>query len=316
MQTSNGDFPLSMDDLRAVARFAHDCAKPVLALFETANPDDTRPREALEAAQLFVDGAPRTNLQRSTAVAAHRAGSETTSEAAKHAAVAAGDAAGSTYLHPLGKASQLRHILGAAAHAARAAEASRDEDHVVAEYLLDAAAKRATPELRTVLARYPRAPKGRSRVAVLMQKLDGLIRDPAPTSKPTDDEGPFFHGTKADVKPGDLLSPGWRTNYGSGKLANHIYVTALFDGAPLAAALAQGEGPGRVYRVQPLGVLYDDPNVTDKRFPGNPTRSYRTTEPIRVIEEVVGWTPVPAELVTAMRARTAELAELGIEAMD
>ena len=131
-----------------------------------------------------------------------------------------------------------------------------------------------------------------------------------------DDEGPFFHGTKADLRPGDLLQPGWRSNYGSRRIANHIYMTATDNGAPLAAALAEGDGPGRVYRVEPLGTIEDDPNVTDKRFPGNPTRSYRTTEPVRVVEEIHGWTPPPAEFVQHLRARMGELAELGIEAMD
>ncbi len=83
----------------------------------------------------------------------------------------------------------------------------------------------------------------------------------------------------------------------------------------MAAALANGEGPGRVYRVEPLGTLEDDPNVTDKRFPGNPTRSYRTTEPVRVVEEILDWHP-PPELIQRMRERMAELAELGIEAID
>ena len=104
-----------------------------------------------------------------------------------------------------------------------------------------------------------------------------------------DDPGPFFHGTRADLRPGDLLTPGWRSNYGSGRRARHIYLTATREGAPLAAELARGDGPGRVYRVEPIGTIEDDPNVTDKRFPGNPTRSYRTTEPLRVIEEITGW---------------------------
>ena len=84
----------------------------------------------------------------------------------------------------------------------------------------------------------------------------------------------------------------------------------------MAAALADGEGPGRVYRVEPLGTIEDDPNVTDKRFPGNPTRSYRTTEPVRVVEELLDWQPPDPQLVRQMRERMTELAELGIEAMD
>ncbi|WP_222611949.1 NAD(+)--rifampin ADP-ribosyltransferase [Knoellia locipacati] len=149
-----------------------------------------------------------------------------------------------------------------------------------------------------------------------MAQLDSLLRDPAPTPRVVDDQGPFFHGTRADLAPGDLLTPGWGTNYGSGKRSNHIYLTASRDGAPLAAALARGDGPPRVYRVEPVGTIVDDPNVTDKRFPGNPTRSYRTTEPLRVLEEVTGLTFPSDETVQQMRARVAELSELGIEAMD
>nr|WP_245889281.1 NAD(+)--rifampin ADP-ribosyltransferase [Knoellia remsis] len=142
------------------------------------------------------------------------------------------------------------------------------------------------------------------------------MRDPPSPKRVVDDPGPFFHGTRAALRPGDLLTPGWRSNYGSGRAANHLYVTASEVGAPLAAELARGDGPPRVYRVEPTGPIEDDPNVTDKRFPGNPTRSYRTREPVRVVEEVRGWTPAPAEQVEHIRARMGELAELGIEAMD
>ncbi|WP_245614005.1 NAD(+)--rifampin ADP-ribosyltransferase [Knoellia sinensis] len=149
-----------------------------------------------------------------------------------------------------------------------------------------------------------------------MARLDSLLRDPPPTPRVVDDPGPFFHGTKADLQPGDLLAPGHDTNYGSGKRSNHIYLTATREGAPLAAALARGNGRGRVYEVEPLGTIEDDPNVTDKKFPGNPTRSYRTKEPLRVVDEILGLTFPPPETVRHMRARVAELAELGIEAMD
>jgi rifampin ADP-ribosylating transferase len=149
-----------------------------------------------------------------------------------------------------------------------------------------------------------------------MTRLDSLLRDPPPTPRVVDDPGPFFHGTRADVAVGELLTPGWRSNYGSGRQSRHIYLTATREGAPLAAELARGDGPPRVYRVEPVGTIEDDPNVTDKRFPGNPTRSYRTTEPLRVVEEVVGWEPPPREMVEHIRSRMGELAELGIEAMD
>ncbi len=305
-----------MEDLRAVAGYALACAEPVLVVFTTHHPDDPRPAAALDAARVFAEGAPRSNLQRRAATDAHRAAREAATEAARHAATAAGDAAAAAYLHPLANATQVRHVLGAAAHAARAAELSRGDDPVVAEYVLDAAAKRATPALLDVLSRYPRAPHGRGRVAELMQRLDRLLRDPPPTPRVVDDPGPFFHGTRADVRPGELLSPGWRSNYGSGRPLKHIYVTASATGAPLAAELARGDGPPRVYRVEPLGPLEDDPNVTDKRFPGNPTRSYRTTEALRVVEEVLDWEPPDAALVQRIRDSSGELAELGIEAMD
>ncbi|SES21290.1 rifampin ADP-ribosylating transferase [Pedococcus cremeus] len=316
MRTSAGDFGLTTDELRAVAGYAVACAEPALVIFEKAHPGDCRPAAALHAARVFAEGAPRSRLQRTAATDAHRAAREAATEAARHAASAAGDAAAAAYLHPLAKATQVRHILGSAAHAARAAELARGDDPVVAEYVVTAAAKRATPVVLDVLSRYPRAPKGRNRVAALMERLDSMLRDPPPPPRVVDDPGPFFHGTRADLRPGDLLTPGWRSNYGSGRQANHIYLTATREGAPLAAELAQGDGPGRVYRVEPLGRIEDDPNVTDKRFPGNPTRSYRTTEPLRVVEEVTGWTRPPADLIRHMRERMAELAELGIEAMD
>lgn len=305
-----------MDELRAIAGYAAACADPALLLFDKERPHDPRPAAALQAARDFAEGAPRSRRQRTTATDAHRAARDTTTEAARHAATAAGDAAGAAYLHPLAQATQVRHILGSAAHAARAAELARGDDPVVAEYVLTAAAKRATPVVRDVLSRYPRAPTGATRVAALMERLDSLIRDPPPTPRVVDDAGPFFHGTKADLRPGDLLTSGWRSNYGSGRQSRHIYLTATRDGAPLAAELARGEGPGRVYRVEPLGRIEDDPNVTDKRFPGNPTRSYRTTEPLRVIEELTGWQRPAPELIEHIRERMTELAELGIEAMD
>ena len=311
-----GDFELTMDELRAVAGFALRCAEPAQVVFTRMCPDDPRPAAALAAARDFAEGAPRSRLQRTAAVAAHRAGREAPSQAAGHAATAAGDAAAAAYLHPLANPTQLRHLLGAAAHAARAVELAAGDDPVVAEYALTAAAKAATPGVLDVLGRYPRAPRGRSRVAVLLRRLDSLLRDPAPTPRVADDPGPFFHGTRADLRPGDLLTPGRQSNYGSRRQANHLYVTASREGAPLAAALARGEGRERVYRVEPLGRIEDDPNLTDKRFPGNPTRSYRTTEPVRVVEEVLDFTPASPDLVAKLRARTAELAWLGIEAMD
>ena len=316
MQIPAAEVQLSMDDLRAVVAFAVACAQPAQVVWAKACPDDPRPGRALDAARAFAEGAGRSRLLRTSAADAHRAAREAPSDAARYAAIAAGDAAAAAYLHPLARPTQVRHVLGAAVHAARAAELARGDDPVVATYVVTAAAKRATPAVLEVLARYPRAPQGRSRVAVLMQQLDSLLRDPPPPPRVVDDPGPFFHGTRADVRPGDLLTPGRRSNYGSRRVAKHIYLTATREGAPLAAELAHGDGPGRVYRVEPLGTIEDDPNVTDKRFPGNPTRSYRTTAPLRVVEEIHDWTPPPRELIETMRERMAEVAELGIEAMD
>ncbi|WP_284985866.1 MULTISPECIES: NAD(+)--rifampin ADP-ribosyltransferase [unclassified Arthrobacter] len=117
------------------------------------------------------------------------------------------------------------------------------------------------------------------------------------------DDGPFFHGTKADLREGDLLRAGFRSNYRPEVIMNHIYFTALRDGAGLAAELAAGEGEPRVYAVEPTGPFEDDPNVTDKKFPGNPTRSYRSTAPLRVIGEVTDWTRLTPEALSAWKER-------------
>jgi len=115
-------------------------------------------------------------------------------------------------------------------------------------------------------------------------------------SKPSDN-GPFYHGTKANLQVGDLLTAGYESNYKSALLMNHIYFTAMLNGAGLAAALAKGDGHERVYIVEPTGVYENDPNVTDKKFPGNPTRSYRTQAPLKIIGEIRDWVKqMPDEL--------------------
>lgn len=111
------------------------------------------------------------------------------------------------------------------------------------------------------------------------------------------DKGPFYHGTKADLQIGGLLTAGSRSNYKTEVIMNHIYFTALVNGAGLAAALAKGEGRERVYIVEPTGSFENDPNVTDKKFPGNPTRSYRSQEPLKIVGEVTDWVrQTPEEL--------------------
>ena len=121
------------------------------------------------------------------------------------------------------------------------------------------------------------------------------------------DPGPFFHGTKADLQVGDLLTAGFRSNYRPEVLMNHIYFTALTDGAGLAAELAAGDAAPRVYIVEPTGPFENDPNVTDKKFPGNPTRSYRSREPLRVVREVDDWTRLTPEALQDWRDRIAAL---------
>lgn len=122
MTSVSGDFELSMDELRVVARYAAEAAQGVLAVFEDAHPGDGRPRAAIDAAWEFVNGAPRTKLQRVTSMDAHRAAKDAATEPARLAAQAAGDAASAAYLHPIAKAHQVGHILRAAANAARIAE--------------------------------------------------------------------------------------------------------------------------------------------------------------------------------------------------
>jgi len=128
--------------------------------------------------------------------------------------------------------------------------------------------------------------------------------------------GPFYHGTKAELKPGDLLQPGYGSNFGERRKANYIYLTATLDAAIWGAELAVGEGPGRIYRVEPTGPVEDDPNLTDKRFPGNPTRSYRTRQPLRVVDEVLDWEGHSPEVLHEMHDHLEELKRLGIEAIN
>jgi len=121
------------------------------------------------------------------------------------------------------------------------------------------------------------------------------------------DEGPFYHGTKADLAVGDLLTPGGSSNYKDDLIMNHIYFTALVNGAGLAAALAKGDGRERVYVVEPTGTFENDPNVTDKKFPGNLTRSYRSTAPLRIVGGVTDWARQNAEELQKWKERLAKV---------
>lgn len=130
------------------------------------------------------------------------------------------------------------------------------------------------------------------------------------------DTGPFYHGTKANLNIGDLLEPGYKSNYGERKKANYVYLTATLDAATWGAELAVGDGIGRIYIVEPTGCIEDDPNLTDKKFPGNPTRSYRTKEAIRIIGEVFDWQGHPQETIQNMLDNLAKLKQQGIEAIN
>lgn len=126
----------------------------------------------------------------------------------------------------------------------------------------------------------------------------------------------YYHGTRADFRPGELISAGFRSNYGARKPASWVYFAATLEAAIWGAELAIGEGRGRIYLVAPTGPFVDDPNLTDKKFPGNPTKSYRSAEPLRVLGEVTDWQGHPPEQLQAMRDRVAELKAQGIEAID
>lgn len=126
----------------------------------------------------------------------------------------------------------------------------------------------------------------------------------------------YFHGTKADLRPGDFIETGISSNYGQKKAAKYIYLTATLDAAIWGAELAAGNGPERIYLVEPTGALEDDPNVTDKKYPGNPTMSYRSKHPFKVIAEVVNWQGHAPEQIKAMKDALAKLNEQGIEAIE
>ncbi|HYI40995.1 MAG TPA: NAD(+)--rifampin ADP-ribosyltransferase [Allosphingosinicella sp.] len=130
-----------------------------------------------------------------------------------------------------------------------------------------------------------------------------------------DATAPYYHGTRADLRPGDLLAPGFDSNYGERKLS-WIYFSATLDAAIWGCELAQGEGRERIYIVEPTGPFEDDPNLTDKKFPGNPTCSYRSREPLRVVGEIAEWEGHPPEQLKAMRDHLERLKEQGIEAID
>jgi rifampin ADP-ribosylating transferase len=130
------------------------------------------------------------------------------------------------------------------------------------------------------------------------------------------DDGPFYHGTKADLRIGELIEVGRRSNFGPGDKANFVYLSATLEAATWGAELARGDGPGRIYLVEPTGPFEDDPNLTDQRFPGNPTRSYRSRQPLRVVALVADWRPHPPAVLQAMLDQLAELEGQGVTAIN
>jgi rifampin ADP-ribosylating transferase len=126
----------------------------------------------------------------------------------------------------------------------------------------------------------------------------------------------YFHGTRADLKVGDMIEVGFNSNFGQGKKAKYIFLTATLDAALWGAELALGEGRERIYLVEPMGEIEDDPDLTDRKFPGNPTKSYRSTSPFRVVGEVTIWQGHSPEQVKAMKDGLARLKEQGIESLN
>jgi hypothetical protein len=126
----------------------------------------------------------------------------------------------------------------------------------------------------------------------------------------------FYHGTKADLKRGDLIAPGYASNYGKRKKAAYVYFSATLDAATWGAELALGEGRGRIYVVKPTGPIEDDPNLTDKKYPGNPTKSYRTRAPLLITGEIANWQRHSPEALKIMKDNVERARRLGIEAIE
>ena len=126
----------------------------------------------------------------------------------------------------------------------------------------------------------------------------------------------YFHGTKADLKIGDLIKPGFHSNYGQRKNAKYIFLSATLDAAIWGAELAFGDARERIYLVEPMGSIEDDPDLTDKKFPGNPSKSYRSTHPFKIVGEVSHWQAHPIAQINAMKAALVKLNEQGIHSLN
>ncbi|SRR5260221_19803 len=134
--------------------------------------------------------------------------------------------------------------------------------------------------------------------------------------KPIDYSQTFYHGTKANLKTDDLIEIGFSSNYGTQRKAKYIYLSATLEAATWGAELALGEGPGKIYIVEPTGPIEDDPNLTDRKFPGNPTKSYRSLHPFRVIGVVTDWQGHSPEQLNVMKEHLEKLKQQGIEAIE
>lgn len=170
------EIDLDLPDLREVVAYAAGSAGKVIAIFERVRESDSRPRDAIAAARIFACGGARVKALRDTAWAAHKAAQEAGDPAASEAARAAMYAPAAAFLHPLARATQVRHILGAAAHAARAAELAAGNDPAVGHDFIESAACEATPRVIEILCRYPAAPKGGGRTSELLRILDAKLR--------------------------------------------------------------------------------------------------------------------------------------------
>ena len=173
-----------------------------------------------------------------------------------------------------------------------------------------------TPDLVTMTWRYEVVDNGRRLRAVERMRGGGRDQDNVWVFDRDLTAQRLYHGTKVDLKAGDLIEPGYASNYGAKKTAAFVYMTATLDAATWGAELAVGDGPGRIYVVEPTGPIEDDPNLTDKKFPGNPTKSYRSRQPLRVTGEVTDWQGHSPEQLQAMKDGLARLKQQGIEAIE
>jgi nicotinamidase-related amidase len=148
------------------------------------------------------------------------------------------------------------------------------------------------------------------------ETLDILIGLQVRIKRRIDDKGPFYHGTKANLSIGETLTPGFKSNYGEGQSSNFVYFTSTLEAASWGAELAFGQGNSRIYIVEPTGEFEDDPNLTDKKFPGNITRSYRTQDPLKITGELTDWVGHTEEEINTMRENVKNISQKGIEAIN